>query len=471
MTHETDLYEEIGEALREDALAPDARDAIVHEALARAASTGEGGEREAQVAAATGSRLRFHMAAAALLLMVGAVFAVVLHHGDRQEAGAVAAGGDEEPPRPPARDPEEVDPKRTPFLGEEADPKRKEYEDLTKEKLREDSDFHELTEYAGRRDALRRLEEEGRRHAAHWMTAIRGAKAWEDPKAQAHALARLVEALGSNEDAVLLGALRTIRWLDDIPYDRETAEARVRAHIESDTPAIRRAAREALVTLRPDPADLGKWLDAALTATKRDAETTAYHLVMLADGKLTGDVADAILYLLRDTGSDIEKSSVMLGLQKIEELDPRIDARLIEIVRKAKAKAQDRDALIYFRSVATRLPKKSDAAVDLILEWAGRALAEEGNAVRRSDVRMILMGLAVGLSAGQKGRAADSLLAWFEDASTPRRERAAVLAALMRVAGWRHLERLEALRSRETTDEAARALLEKALRSAGGIRR
>jgi hypothetical protein len=203
---------------------------------------------------------------------------------------------------------------------------------------------------------------------------------------------------------------------------------------------------------KPDPADLAMWLEKAEAADRNSAETTASNLVRVARGIVRGKVADAILHLLREDPR-ISKAFVMRGLAGMKVMDPRVEARLIEIVRSVEE--QDYDSHYYFHFIAGHMQPKSDAVVDLILDRASES---------RGNPDTILRGLRLGLSEAQRARAADALISLAENAGSIHVQRS-VLGALAHVAGSAQAGRLDSL-AQQSPDETIQRLARRAAEAA-----
>ena len=266
-----------------------------------------------------------------------------------------------------------------------------------------------------------------------------------DAEARSRALSEIREAFLSRGDATLLAGLYAARSNATAEYDRAEWRALIHPHLASKDPILRRAAMEALLVVKTDRADLEYWIEATLTADRQNAERTAEALVLLADGRVEGAVAEAILHLLR-SGTDIKPAFVIRGLSDATVLEPRVEARLIEIVRQAEP--GDYDSHYFFHFVARSLAPKSDVVVDLILDRAGTG---------RGQVDTILAGLAKGLDEGQRARAAERVMGFAENAGADGARRA-VLKSLQAIAGPAQVARLEAMAADAELSTAVRNL-------------
>ena len=286
-----------------------------------------------------------------------------------------------------------------------------------------------------------------------WLDAVRSLKT--APEGRAAVLDEIRKALDDADAVRRLAALRAVRWMGGVELDRVDFRRGIEPHAASTEPTIRRAALEALAFMDPQPADIGLWLAEAQAADRSSAEVTAQAITKVAGGRIEGAAAEAVLLLLRD-GTDIKRAMVMRGLQQATSFDPRVEARLLAIVRAAPTGDYDRHYFFHF--LAPRMDPKSDAVVDLLLDAAADGA--------HNQVGTVLRALRVGLSDPQRRRVADTLLAYAENAETAYLL-GALIEALRAVAGPEHVERLEAL----GRDEEVRKVLGPAIQQAAAAAR
>jgi hypothetical protein len=283
-----------------------------------------------------------------------------------------------------------------------------------------------------------------------WGERIR---ALDNAPARARAIGEILAALESEDDATLLAGLWASRRYRPDDYDPAEWRRLILPHASSDDPLLRRAALDALLIVMPDRADLALWIQAAHTADRSNAEQTARALVLLSEGRVEAEVADAVLHLLRP-GTDIKAAFVIRGLNDATVIDSRVEARLIEIVRSVDPR--DYDSGYFFHFLAPDWDPKSDALVDLILERAAKG---------QGSLDTILRGLKKGLDERQRERAAERLIVLAENAGTER-ARAHVLEGMAYVAGPAQVDRLRAIASDPEVDKRSRGLAKTAISAA-----
>ncbi len=287
--------------------------------------------------------------------------------------------------------------------------------------------------------------------AKAWRSAIRSTN---DPATRSAALTAVREALGSSDPSMLLAGLRAVCYLDDVDYDRDDFRARILPHAKRpQDDEIRRWARTALVSVKPDPADMPLVIEDAQTAGRIDAELIARDLTTLSQGVIEGATADAVLALLRD-GTHFRKAVVMRGLQSAKSFSPAVEARLIAIVRSVDP--QDFDSHYFFEFLAIRWDPKSDAVVDAILDTVDRG---------RDQIEIMLRGLETGLSDSQRERAATRLLVMVDKAGVSFARRL-LLTTLAKIAGHAHVSQLEAIAASPNVDATTQALATAAAKAA-----
>ena len=282
-----------------------------------------------------------------------------------------------------------------------------------------------------------------------WLDQLRSL---DSAAVREEALRSIRGGLDAADPVEVLASLRAVRWLGSNDYDHAEYRAAILTYARSEDPDVRRAAREALAVVQPMTSDLDWWLEEARTADRSNAESTAGFLVRVAEGRVEGKVADAVLHLLRE-GTDIRKAFVMRGLQQATVFDPAVEARLVEIVRSVDP--QDYDSHYFFHFLAPRLDPKSDAVVELILDRVGQG---------KGDLATPLRGLRKGLSERQRAHAAQRLLGFAENAGTTYTRRA-VLEGFRHVGGPEDVARLQALADDPDADDATRAAAQRAIRA------
>lgn len=293
-------------------------------------------------------------------------------------------------------------------------------------------------------EAGRLVRSERRRRASAqsrlWLDQLR---TLESHLVREEALRAIRAGIDSENPVQRLAALRAVRWVGSNDYDHAEYRTAIEPHASSEDPDIRRAAREALAVVQPLTSDLAMWIEEAQRADRSNAETTTEFLVRVAEGRIEDEVADAVLHLLRD-GTDIKKAFVIRGLAEATVFDPRVEARLIEIVRSVEP--HDYDSGYFFHFLAPRLDPKSDAVVDLILDRVGKG---------QYDISTPLRGLRKGLSETQRAYAAERLLGFAENAGTTTTRRA-ILDGLRYIAGPAEVPRLQVLAEDPDADNATR---------------
>lgn len=283
-----------------------------------------------------------------------------------------------------------------------------------------------------------------------WLDQLRSL---ESHLVREEALRAIRSGIDAEDPVKRLAALRAVRWVGSNDYDHAEYRAAILPHASSEDPDVRRAAREALAVVQPETGDLAWWLEEAQTADRNNAETTTEFLVRVAEGRVEGEVADAVLHLLRE-GTDIKKAFVMRGLQQSKDFDPRVEARLVEIVRAVEP--HDYDSGYFFHFLAPRMDPKSDAVVDLILDRVGQGKGDLGTPLR---------GLRKGLDERQRAYAADRLVGFAESAGTTY-TRQAILDGLRYVAGQEQIARLQVLADDPDADDATRGAARRAIQAA-----
>lgn len=273
----------------------------------------------------------------------------------------------------------------------------------------------------------------------------------KDTAAREQALAAIRAALSSDDPATLLAGIWSVSALARTDEIRAEARARILPLLPSADPYIAFAALRSLTWVKPDRQDLPFWIAAAAKATRQDAEEIALGLVRAAGDKVDGDIADSILALLAD-GREWPRSGVIRGLQTAKSLDPRVEARLIEIVRAAP---RTEDAHYVFHFVVPRQDPKSDALLDLSLEQVGAG----------RDLQTILHSISWGLSDVQRERAGKTVMDYVANADN-RVTRVFLLQSLSQLAGEAQIRPLEALSADPTLDAGTRHAVDQALTAA-----
>ncbi len=308
----------------------------------------------------------------------------------------------------------------------------------------------ETPEARAKREALAERRKRMWAQRKAWGDAVRSLK---DKAAREQALGEMRAAFDGADEERRLAALLMARWLGNVTYDRADWRGAILPHAKSADPEVRLAALTALAYVQPEASDIGLWKEAVAGAGRSNGEEIAQAIVRTAGGVLEGEAAEAVLHLLRD-GTRIKRAMVIRGLQSVKTWDPAVEARLLEVVRTSRG--GDSVEHYYFHFIAARLDPKSDAVLDLILEKI-----ETG----RGGLQTIVRGFRTGLDDRQKERAADALIDCAENA--PDAYTVRLLAeALGRVAGARHIARMEALIAGEDVDKYARMAVEDAIRQA-----
>jgi hypothetical protein len=287
--------------------------------------------------------------------------------------------------------------------------------------------------------------------ANHWSAE---ARQLADAGRRSAALDEMRRALGSSDRTRILAGLYGYTSTPRELLDLADARSRILPHTRSDDPAVRRTARDVLASVAPSRDDVAMWLDEARSADRNTAESTARGLVAVAEGLVEGEVADAVLHLLRD-GTEIKKAFVMRGLQQAKRFDGRVEARLLEIVRAAPAR--DYDSAYFFHFLTPRWAPKSDAVVDLLLERTASGTGE---------VETIVRGFGAGLSESQRARVAAALATYFPNA-VALHARLGVAQGLALVASREQVALLESFAASEgnaTVKESLRRAIEAAKR-------
>ena len=239
-------------------------------------------------------------------------------------------------------------------------------------------------------------------------------------------------ALEGDDAARSLAALSLLRWHKSLRIPTEGMRVLIEPHTDASDVPTREAALIALAHVDPLPEDAKKLAMLASEDTLRWGEGVAEAVVLTSEGVIDGAAAQAVLGLLAEDGPT-KKAFVMRGLQNAKEWAPAVEARLLEIVRKAPPR--DYDGHYFFHFLTSRMDPKSDAVLDVMLERIERA---------PSDADTVARGLRVGLSEQQRTRATERLLEMAR-AATKRHALRGVLVALGQVATKRDLETIRGL--------------------------
>ncbi|MEZ6009597.1 MAG: hypothetical protein R3F05_17800 [Planctomycetota bacterium] len=276
-------------------------------------------------------------------------------------------------------------------------------------------------------------------------------KAWHaavssltDPAGRQAALDEMLEAMGGDDQPLRVHALSYARWLGDVPYDKQAFRRAIERRVGDEDIETRVAAAIALAYVEPMGVDVEALVRVAELGTG-DGEQIALALNRLSHGVWEGRAADGALVLLGD-GYPTKKAFVMRGMKGPVRMEPRVEARLLEIVRAASP--QDYDSAYFFHFITPDLRPKSDAVVDLLVEAMGTS---------DRDLRMVVRSFQTGLDERQKQRAAQALLRIAESADRASVQRH-LATAVDSVASATDRSRMEALAARYEADTAISAL-------------
>jgi hypothetical protein len=306
---------------------------------------------------------------------------------------------------------------------------------------------------------------ERRARDARDVAAARIMRGWlETARTHAHGHAAPEEllhdirtALAGKDEGRRLAALRAVHWVASQDIDKAAWRTAILPQVHDSDDGLRLAALQALLALGAHEEDASLWVEEArrLQGPEGDAEVEAVArgLTRLGGGRIQGDLGDAVLHLLDDE-TRLSPVLVLRGLQMATWFEPRVEKRILDIVRVAKVGTAVRFA--FFHQVAAHLEPKSDAVVDLLLQVA---------ATGGGELATVLRALGRGLSPAQVRRVADALLVDAEGADSAYTLNCYALA-LVPVARREQAKRLEALLADDTRASAAGEALRKALAAA-----